>query len=146
MFKKFLCGVAVATMMVSCGGSTSSDNAQDSTATDSAKVEAAAPAAAGFEYEKTGNELLDSGLEMLAKIVDEYDNAKTVAEKQAIFEKFGTEFGKWGEANAEAAEKISDPTLQEKFMKATEKMTTHMTEGIMGDVNNLLEATSEEAK
>ena len=145
MFKKFLCGVAVATMMVSCGGSASGDKAQDSTATDSAKVEAAAPAAA-FEYEKTGNELLDGGLEMLAKIVDEYDNAKTVAEKQAIFEKFGTEFGKWGEANAEAAEKISDPTLQEKFMKATEKMTNHMLQGIMGDVNNLVDAVTEGAE
>lgn len=146
MFKKFLCGVAVATMMVSCGNGTAGDKANDSTATDSTKVEAEAPAKAAYAYEKTGNELLDGGLEMLSKIVGEYDNAKTPAEKQAILEKFGTEFGKWAEANAAEAEKISDPTLQEKFMKETEKMTTYMTEGLMGDVNALVDSITEEAK
>lgn len=44
MLKKFLCGVAVATMMMSCGSATTGDKAQDSTAQDSAKVEAATPA------------------------------------------------------------------------------------------------------
>lgn len=134
MFKKFMCCAAVAAMMVSCGGS--GEKAQDTTVTDTANVETAVVT---YEYEKTGNELIDSGLEMMAKIVTEFDNAKTEEERIAIFEKFGEEQGKWADANAAELEKITDDAIAEKFAIEVGKMSDHMTIDVVGDMDARLE-------
>ena len=125
MLKKFLCGVAFATMMMSCGGSTTGDNAQDSTAQDSAKVEAAAPEAAAADFEKTGNALLDEALAKFSAAATEMDKTKSLEEAMSVMAKFGQEFEAWGEENAAEAEKI-DPALQEKFGKEMEKIQKRM--------------------
>ena len=126
MLKKFLCGVAVATMMMSCGGSTTGDNAQDATAQDSAKVEAVAPeASAPADFEKTGNALLDEALAKFSVAATEMDKTKSLEEAMSVMAKFGQEFEAWGEKNATEAEKI-DPTLQEKFGKEMEKIQKRM--------------------
>ena len=126
MLKKFLCGVAVATMMMSCGGSTTGDNAQDTTAQDSAKVEAAAPeASAPADFEKTGNALLDEALAKFSAAATEMDKTKSLEEAMSVMAKFGQEFEAWGEENAAEAEKI-DPALQEKFGKEMEKIQKRM--------------------
>ena len=88
MLKKFLCGVVVATMMMSCGSATTGDKAQDSTAQDSAKVEAAAPA----DFEKTGNALLDEALAKFSAAAAEMDKTKSLEEAMSVMAKFGQEF------------------------------------------------------
>ena len=131
MFKKFLCGVAVATMMMSCGGATTGDKAQDSTAQDStaqnsAKVEAAAPeAAAPADFEKTGNALLDEALAKYSAAAAEMDKAKSLEEAMGAMAKFGEDFEAWAEKNAAEAEKV-DPALQEKFEKEMAKIQKRM--------------------
>lgn len=126
MLKKFLCGVAVATMMMSCGGSTTGDNAQDTTAQDSAKVEAVAPeASAPADFEKTGNALLDEALAKFSAAATEMDKTKSLEEAMSVMTKFGQEFEAWGEKNVAEAEKI-DPALQEKFGKEMEKIQKRM--------------------
>ena len=125
MLKKFLCGVAFATMMMSCGGSTTGDNAQDSTAQDSAKIETAAPEAAAADFEKTGNALLDEALAKFSAAATEMDKTKSLEEAMSVMAKFGQEFEAWGEENAAEAEKI-DPALQEKFGKEMEKIQKRM--------------------
>ena len=121
MLKKFLCGVAVATMMMSCGSATTGDKAQDSTAQDSAKVEAAAPA----DFEKTGNALLDEALAKFSAAAAEMDKTKSLEEAMSVMAKFGQEFEVQGEENAAEAEKV-DPALQEKFEKEMEKIQKRM--------------------
>lgn len=126
MLKKFLCGVAVATMMMSCGGATTGDKAQDSTAQDSAKVEAAAPeAAAPADFEKTGNALLDEALAKFSAAATEMDKAKSLEEAMGAMAKFGEDFEAWAEKNAAEAEKV-DPALQEKFEKEMAKFQKRM--------------------
>ena len=121
MLKKFLCGVAVATMMMSCGSATTGDKAQDSTAQDSAKVETAAPA----DFEKTGNALLDEALAKFSAAAAEMDNAKSLEEAMGAMAKFGKDFEAWAEKNAAEAEKV-DPALQEKFEKEMAKFQKRM--------------------
>ena len=126
MLKKFLCGVAVATMMMSCGSATTGDNAQDSAAQDSAKVEATAPeASAPADFEKTGNALLDEALDQFSTTAAKMDQAKNMEEAMGIMAKFGEEFATWGEKYAAEAEKI-DPATQEKFSKELEKIQKRM--------------------
>ena len=127
MFKKFMCCAAVAAMMVSCGGA--GEKTQDTVVTDTVKAEVEVIT---YQYEKTGNELLDSGLEMLAKIATEFDNAKTEEERIAIFEKFGEEQGKWFDANGAEFDKITDEVVLNKFVEQTTKMADHMTLEVVG--------------
>lgn len=119
MLKKFLCGVAVATMMMSCGSATTGDNAQDS-----AKVETAAPEAA-VDFEKTGNALLDEALAKFSAAATEMDKTNSLEEAMSVMAKFGEDFEVWAEKNAAEAEKV-DPALQEKFEKEMAKIQKRM--------------------
>lgn len=127
--KKFLCAVAVATMMMSCGGaSEAGDKAQDTTAAAAEKVET--PAAPAVAFEKTGNELLDAQLETVSKFVDEVKAAKTKEEKDAIVKKAEAQIEKWQADNEEAGSKI-DPALLEKFQAEFEKLSLEMVKEVM---------------
>ena len=130
--KKFLCAVAVATMMMSCGGaSEAGDKAQDTTAAAAEKVETpAAPEAPAVAFEKTGNELLDAQLETVSKFVDEVKAAKTKEEKDAIVKKAEAQIEKWQADNEEAGSKI-DPALLEKFQAEFEKLSLEMMKEVM---------------
>jgi len=127
--KKFLCAVAVATMMMSCGGaSEAGDKANDTTAKATAKVET--PATPAVAFEKTGNELLDAQLETVSKFVDEVKAAKTKEEKDAIVKKAEAQIEKWQADNEEAGKKI-DPALLEKFQAEFEKLSLEMMKAVM---------------
>lgn len=133
--KKFLCAVAVATMMMSCGGaSEAGDKAQDTTAAATEKVETPAapeaPAVPAVAFEKTGNELLDAQLETVSKFVDEVKAAKTKEEKDAIVKKAEAQIEKWQADNEEAGSKI-DPALLEKFQAEFEKLSLEMMKEVM---------------
>ena len=133
--KNFLCAVAVATMMMSCGGaSEAGDKANDTTAKATAKVETTAapeaPAAPAVAFEKTGNELLDAQLETVSKFVDEVKAAKTKEEKDAIVKKAEAQIEKWQADNEEAGSKI-DPALLEKFQAEFEKLSLEMMKAVM---------------
>ena len=127
--KKFLCAVAVATMMMSCGGaSEAGDKAQDTTAAAAEKVET--PATPAVAFEKTGNELLDAQLETVSKFVDEVKAAKTKEEKDAIVKKAEAQIEKWQADNEEAGSKI-DPAFLEKFQAEFEKLSLEMMKEVM---------------
>lgn len=127
--KKFLCAVAVATMMMSCGGaSEAGDKAQDTTAAAAEKVET--PAAPAVAFEKTGNELLDAQLETVSKFVAEIKAAKTKEEKTAIMAKAEAQIEQWQKDNEEAGSKI-DPALIEKFQAEFEKLSLEMVKEVM---------------
>ena len=133
--KKILCAVAVATMMMSCGGaSEAGDKAQDTTTAAAEKVETPAapeaPAAPAVAFEKTGNELLDAQLETVSKFVDEVKAAKTKEEKDAIVKKAEAQIEKWQADNEEAGSKI-DPALLEKFQAEFEKLSLEMMKAVM---------------
>lgn len=133
--KKFLCAVAVATMMMSCGGaSEAGDKAQDTTAAAAEKVETPAapeaPAAPAVAFEKTGNELLDAQLETVSKVVAEIKAAKTKEEKTAIMAKAEAQIEQWQKDNEEEGKKI-DPALIEKFQAEFEKLSLEMVKEVM---------------
>lgn len=131
--KKFLCAVAVATMMMSCGGaSEAGDKAQDSTATDTtvAQEAPAAPEAPAVAFEKTGNELLDTQLETISKVVAEIKAAKTKEEKTAIMAKAEAQIEQWQKDNEEEGSKI-DSALIEKFQAEFEKLSLEMVKEVM---------------
>lgn len=130
--KKFLCAVAMATMMMSCGGASESGNkAQDTATTDTTVVkEAPAAVAPAVDFEKTGNELLDTQLETVSKFVAEIKAAKTKDEKNAIMAKAEEQIAKWQADNEEAGKKI-DPALLEKFKAEFEKLSLEMMKEVM---------------
>lgn len=131
--KKFLCAVAVATMMMSCGGaSKSGEEAQDSIVTDTTMTQevSAALEAPAVPFEKTGNELLDTQLESISKIVAEIKAANTKEEKSEIMSKAEAQIEQWQKDNEEAGSKI-DPALLEKFKAEFERLSFEMMKEVM---------------
>ena len=96
-----------------------------------AKEEApAAPEAPAVAFEKTGNELLDTQLETISKVVAEIKAAKTKEEKTAIMAKAEAQIEQWQKDNEEGGKKI-DPALIEKFQAEFEKLSLEMVKEVM---------------
>ncbi len=130
--KKILCAVAVAAMMMSCGGKAETgDTANDTTATATENAEAnVAPEASAVAFEKTGNDILDAELEIVSKFVAEIKDAKTKEEKEAIVKKAEAQIEQWQNEHEQKGTVI-DPAHQEKFEVEFGKLSLEMMKEIM---------------